>query len=499
MVSKGQTVIIVGGGIAGLSLAYYLEEGGKKRGCPFTIILVEKDNRLGGKILTEVKEGFVIEGGPDAVLAQKSAGINLFEKLRLAEEIIGVSLNAKTTYLLVNGMLHKLPPGFTGLLPVNPFDLFNASFLSLPGKIRMALEPIIPRRQVAYSKVASKANDDESIASFCSRRFGKEAYLKFLEPLMGGVFAGDAETLSLKGTFPRFMELEKKYGSLFRGLRKGRGKSNLASYGKRPQSPFVTIASGLGKLIERLKESIKSVIFLPKTVAIRMRPHGMLEGKPTQYALLLSDGKEIYGDAIILAVPAYEAAKIIEPLDIVTSKELDNIPYASTSTISLGYRKIDIPFPMDGTGYLVPKIEKRQIMAVTWTSSKWENRAPEYGALLRCYVGRMGEEAWLTKEDDELVAICREELKNSMGIKAKPILEQVNRWKRSMPQYLVGHMKRIDFIMERLKGFPGLYLIGSGFNGVGIPDCISDGEETAKKILSYLTTQVTAVEDEYQL
>lgn len=477
-------VIIIGGGIAGLATAYYLEAHAKYNQKQLTSILIERDDRWGGKILTETHEGFVIEAGPDAMLAQKPAGVNLCEQLGLAEELMGTNPLIRSTFVLTDGKLHKLPPGFTGFLPASPLDLMNATFLSFFGKLRMGMEPFIPPKK----QTKKDETDDEPIADFLKRRFGNEAYVKFLEPFMSGIFAGDAEKLSMQSAFPRFVELEKRYGSLFLGLIKGRigAKDKNASPGGRPSSAFITLQSGLSKLTDKLVESLRNVIFMPKTQAIKLSGTNKQE-TAGKYIVGLADGKEVYGDSVVLAVPAYEAANLIETLDPATAKKLNNIPYASTATVSLGYRKMDIMHPMDGTGFVVPKTEKSPLMAVTWTSCKWEHRSPEYATLLRCYLGRAGEDRVLSLNDKELVRLCQDELKKIMGIDVWPILERVYRWEKSMPQYLVGHADLVNVINERIESVaPGIYLTGSAYRGVGIPDCIANAEATATKVLSKL-------------
>lgn len=478
MENHPKVAIIIGGGITGLATAYFLEEAAKQQNLPpVTSILIEKENRWGGKLLTETYEGYVIEAGPDAMLAQKPSGINLCMRLGLADELMETNQYYRSTYIWFNGKFHKLPSGFTGFFPASPLDLFKASFLSFSGKLRMAMEPLTPAK--AWKEDVS---DDESMAGFLRRRFGREAFNKFLEPLMAGIFAGDAEKLSIRSTFPMFVELEKQFGSIFAGLKKRRIKTK-----KRLSSPFVTLKSGLGKLTNSIIASVRNVILMPNSTVTSLNGCAGGGGNKGRYAVRLADGKEIYGDVVVLAVPSYEASCILKDFDSKIPEQLKTIHYTSTATVSLAFRKKNILHPMNGTGYVIPGFENSPIMAVTWTSCKWEYRAPEHAALLRCYLGRTGKEEFLEKNDSELINLCLDELKKSMKIYKRPILERVHRWHKAMPQYLVGHLGRLDLLEKRMEAFPGLYLAGSSYYGVGIPDCITSGETTASKIVSYLS------------
>ena len=470
MPTVSRTVLVVGGGIAGLSAAYGLAESAASRDSPTQCTLVEAAPRLGGKILTEQVGGFVIEGGPDSFLSQKPWGVELCRRLGLADRVIGTNPDRRKTYVYSKGRLEELPEGLALGVPTRLGPFLGSGLLSWKGKLRLGAELLIPRR---------RERGDESLSSFFRRRLGDEALERIIEPLMTGIYAGDADNLSIQATFPRFPEMERQAGSIVRALlgsrRHRRQISNLSP------TPFVTLQGGLSEMVQALTARLGHLRLLTGHRVRAVRASGV----PLGYEVLIEGTGPVAVDALILASPAYDAASLLEPLDGKLAALLRGIPYASTATISLGFRRQDFSHRLDGYGFVVPRIEGRALLAVTWTSSKWSHRAPDDAVLLRAYVGGAGREAVLEQSDGGLVSLVRAELRAVMGVTEVPVLARVYRWPRAMPQYLVGHLERLAAIDERLARWPGLFLTGAGYRGVGVPDCIRDGLDTAERVRAY--------------
>jgi oxygen-dependent protoporphyrinogen oxidase len=462
-------VLIVGGGIAGLSAAYGLAESAASRDSLPQCTLVEAAPRLGGKILTERVGSFVIEGGPDSFLSQKPWAIELCRRLGLAERVIGTNQDRRKTYVYVKGRLEELPEGLALGVPTRLGPFLRSGVLSWKGKLRLGAELLIPRR---------RERGDESLGAFFRRRLGNEALERIIEPLMTGIYAGDSDSLSIQATFPRFPEMERQTGSIVRALLGSWRRDQGAGPGG---SPFVTLQGGLSEMVQALTARLSPLRVLTgrRVRAVRVN------GAPRRYEVVIEGTAPLAVDALILATPAYDAATLLEPLDDELSALLRGIPYASTATISLGFRQRDFSHRLDGYGFVVPRIEGRALLAVTWTSSKWSHRAPDDAVLLRAYVGGAGREAVLEQSDGGLLSLVRAELRDIMGVTEVPVLARVYRWPRAMPQYLVGHLERLAAIDERLARWPGLFLTGAGYRGVGIPDCIRDGLDTAERARAY--------------
>ncbi|MCS7259814.1 MAG: protoporphyrinogen oxidase [Anaerolineae bacterium] len=467
-------VVIIGGGITGLAAAYYLE----KHAPPYvTYSVLEGDTRWGGKIVTENISGFIVEGGPDSFLTQKPAALNLCRELGLEERLLGTNEAQRKVYVLLNGRLRPLPDGVMLVIPTRFTPFVTSSLISWPGKLRMALDLVIPRR---------RQDGDESLASFIRRRLGQEALDKIAEPLMAGIHVADAERQSLAATFPRFMELERVHRSLIKGMLIQ--KRQLARRAVPAPPLFMTLRDGLGELVSALCARLRGdmrlnspVVRLEKVDGNGMAtPHGRANG----YLVRLRDGQTIYADAIVLAVPAYTAATLVAPLHATLAQRLHSIRYVSTATLSLGYRRSELDHPLDGFGFVVPRREPTHLMACTWTSTKFFHRAPAGYALLRVFLGGPHREATLALDDEAILDLVRKELQCIMGIRADPVFVRLHRWQDANPQYDVGHLERVAEIEGLVAALPGLYLTGSAFRGVGIPDCIVQGENVAKAVLS---------------
>src|SRR5256712_12627991 len=475
MPTVSRTVLTVGGWLAGSTATYGLGERATVRKSPIHCTLVEAEPRLGGKILTEQVGGFVIEGGPDSFLSQKPWGIELCRRLGLADRVIGTNRDRRKAYVYSRGRLEVLHGGLALGVAAKLGPFLKSGLLSWRGKLRLGAELLIARRS---------ARGDESLGAFFRRRLGEEAVERIIEPLMTGIYAGDADNLSIQATFPRFPEMERQAGSIVWALlgswrrHKGEGPGG---------SPFVTLEGGLSEMVQALTARLGRLRVLAGYPVRAVR----VSGPPSGYEVVIEGAAPLAADALVLATPAYDAASLLEPLDAELGALLRGIPYASTATISLGFPRKDFSHRLDGYGFVVPRIEGRAPLAVTWTSSKWSHRAPDEAVLLRAYVGGAGRGTGLERDDNGLVSLVRAELRDMMGVTEAPVLAKVYRWPRAMPQYLVGHLERLAAIDERLARWPGLFLTGAGYRGVGIPDCIGDGFAPGGRVRAYFDKGVS--------
>ena len=450
-------VAIVGGGIAGLSAAYDLQARG------LSVRVLEASARVGGVIATERFDGWVIDGGPDSLLVQKPAAVTLCRELGIADRLLS-TLTPRTAFVLRDGRLHAIAEGSFLGFPITFGALARSRLFSLAGKVRMAGEVIVPRRTV---------DEDESIGAFVSRRFGREAVDYLADPLLAGIHAGDVDRLSIRALFPRLVDAERRSGSVIRALRALHVRPS-------PQGAFVSLPGGTGELVDSLSNALK-----PDTVVTNARVTNLRRG--LDYAIDSTAGN-VQARCVVLAVPAYVTGTLTRPIDPALADLCDAIPYASTATVAFGYRRDQVAHPLRGTGFVVPRTEGLALLAGTWVSSKWPGRAPEGHVLLRGFLGGGRDPRRLDASDAELIDTARRELSDLLGISGSPLFSRVYRWTRQSPQYEVGHLHRVVSIDRRLNALPGLFVTGSGFKAVGIPDCISDGRATAARAADYVAS-----------
>ena len=473
--SRPRTVVVVGGGISGLATAYALQEQAAAAGLAIRCVVLESGSSWGGKIVTRRVGDLVTEAGPDSFLSQKPAGIQLCTKLGLAGQLINTNEAGKKAFVLKGGQLHELPEGLLSFVPKQLGPFLRSGLLSWTGLMRMGLDVVVPRGPVG---------GDQSVAEFLRRRFGAQAYERVLEPLMAGIYAGDAEQMSLRATFPSFLNLEQQYGSVIRGMMAARKKAPAAPAGSTRRTMFVSLKNGLGELITTLTAQLAQqgveLRLGCRVEAVRVRSH---QPGRWMYDLNLGDGSALSTEGLVLATPAYVSAELMRPLSPMAAGLLEMIPYTSTVTISLAYPAGAVAGVVEGFGFIVPRREGRDLIAATWTSLKWPYRAPADQVLLRCYVGGVGREAILQLDDEQLVSGVRAELSALCGIKTEPGYVEVNRWSRAMPQYTLGHLDRLTQLDAALSRYGGLALTGAGYRGVGIPDCIREGTVAAGRII----------------
>jgi oxygen-dependent protoporphyrinogen oxidase len=460
-VNDAVDVAIVGAGISGLAAAYELQKRGRR------VRVLEAAARPGGVITTERFDGWVIDGGPDSLLVQKPAAVALCRELGIADRLVS-TLTPRTAYILRDDRLHPIAEGSFLGFPIKLGALVRSSVFTPAGKLRMACEVVIPR---------GTGDEDESIAAFVRRRFGEEAADYLAEPLLAGIHAGDAERLSLRALFPRLLDAERTAGSVIRALRALRVKPS-------PQGAFVSLPGGVGELAEALAAALA-----PGTLALSAR---VSEIRRAGAYTIESGGGRVEAQAVVLAVPAYVAASLLRGFDMRLASLCDGVPYASTATVALGYRRDQVSHAMHGSGFVVPRVERRPLLAATWVTSKWPGRAPDDHVLLRGFLGGGRDPRRLDAADDALVALAQEELTQLMGISGVPLFTRLFRWPRQSPQYEVGHLQRVAAIDERLASIPGMFVTGSGFRAIGIPDCIADGRETAARAAAFVQARHTA-------
>jgi oxygen-dependent protoporphyrinogen oxidase len=451
--------VVIGGGISGLSAAYQLA----KAGAPATII--ESRSRLGGVIQTEHVDGCTIEAGPDSFLSAKPAAMELIRELGLAADVIGSNDHQRVTFVQKRGRLVQLPDGLMMMAPTKLRPMVTTRLLGLRTKLRMGLELL---------RAPKMKGQDESVADFVRRHYGQEAVDYLAEPLLSGIYGGDPRLLSARAVLPRFVDLAEKYGSLTLGAIALRAQ---AANGRQTAPLFRTLKGGLGQMVGAIEARIAG-----KTELVRGRVEA-IERAGAGYRVRVT-GDWIAADHLVLACEAHAAAPLIAPLDARIAELLSAVQYSSSMTVAMGYDAADFERPPAGFGFLVPKKERRKLVACTWVGTKFANRVPDGKVVARCFLGGVDGESALAESDESVTATVIDELRRIAGVTAHPRFTRIFRWPRSMAQYAVGHGARMAELDSRLAGLAGLYVAGNAYQGIGIPDCIRMGRAAAEKILT---------------
>jgi oxygen-dependent protoporphyrinogen oxidase len=464
--NRERRIAIIGGGITGLAAAHKLEKA-KANGEHITYDLFEKSGRLGGKIKTERVNGFVVELGPDSYLARKESMTRLATEVGLKDELL--SNDTGQAYVLKGETLHPIPGGAVMGIPTEIKPFINTSLLSPIGKLRAAGDFFYPR-------ITAK-DEDMSLGNFFRRRLGNEVVDSLIEPLLSGIYAGNLDKLSLKATFPQFQQVEQKHGSLIRGMKDSRAKkAKKQEEATKSKGMFLTFRKGLESFVEAVEahlgaNSIHKNSDLTKVIKLDGQFH-------LQFA---SGATEVY-DNVIVTTPPKVTAKLLQDYPYFTY--LHEMEATTVATVAMAYKKDKVTNPYDGTGFVVSKKSNHTITACTWTHKKWQHSTPEGYALLRAYVGRSGDSAIVSRSDEEILSAVLYDLKQIMTIEGKPEFFFIKRWQESMPQYNVGHTFKLSKIKEDIaRNLPGLYLAGGGYEGIGLPDCIDQGEAAVDRIL----------------
>ncbi len=459
-------VAIIGGGIAGLSAAWYLEKA-RQNGAQLDWTLYEKSDRLGGVIRTEQRDGFILEAGPDSFLTMKPDATRLCKELGLGGELIASNDEERKTYILVKGRLVPIPQGLEFMVPTRIRPMATTPLFSFKTKLRMAAELFSgPRKDAA----------DESVGDFVRRHFGQEMADRVAEPLLAGVYGGSAEKLSVQAVLPRFAEMERQNGSLVRATlkAKARARQTNSNPAARPQPLFTSLKNGMQQMVDALVNA------LPKS-NLRLQQQGVSVRPANGNWQVESNGIKEEFHTVLLAVPAPTAATMLREAVPVLIDGLSRIAYTSSAAVALAYDQAELPA---GHGFLVPRSEERKMMACTFVHKKFPYRAPEGRKLLRCFFSSSRVPGLLSHTDEELQAIARQELKEIIGLEARPLFARTFRWERAMAQYETGHLERVAEMEKVLAQMPGLEIIGNSFHGIGVPDCIKSARLAVEKITS---------------
>jgi protoporphyrinogen/coproporphyrinogen III oxidase len=490
-------IVIIGSGVSGLGAAYALKNAlnGEK---DVEFMVLEKDNRVGGQIKTVVDGDFVFECGPDCFISDKPAVLEAAESLGITGELSGTKSESGGTYILTHGKLVRMPEGVMMMIPTKFKPFIGTKLLSWPGKIRAAMDIFVPRRK--------NLDEDETLASFVNRRLGKEILDRLAEPLVGGIHASDPDSMSLASTFPRFLDMERNDRSLIMAMLKSKRKMAKMKKAAPPadaveefegkpeehQAPpkkrwtmFVSFKQGMQTLTDNLAKAIGKDIIKLKTEVTGIEQVRLHDGT-VSYKLALKGVGDIEADAVVVTALSQETADMVEKLDPALAEALREIKCVSSATVTTLYKKTDVPRELDANGFLIPKVEGREIMATTWTTTKWPNRAPDDYIMIRSFVGGAFRQELVSLSDDEIMRLVKHELKDIIGITAEPEKFVITRWVKSMPQYTMGHPERLKTIREREAAHDGLFLTGASYSGVGVPDCLKNGAAAALKALEYV-------------
>ncbi|MGD0046787.1 MAG: protoporphyrinogen oxidase [Bryobacteraceae bacterium] len=454
--------VIIGGGISGLATAYYLAKGGA------TATIVESRPRLGGVIETVHVEGCTIEAGPDSFLSAKPAALELITELGLADQVIGSNDHLRVTFVRRDGRLTPLPDGLMMMVPTKILPLLATGLVGWRTKLRMAMELL---------RAPKPSAGDQSVAEFIEEHYGAEAVDYLAEPLLSGVYGGNPAALSVTSVLPRFVELANRYGSLTRGVLAERARAaKLRS--RQPAAPlFRTLKGGLGQMVDSITAAIGGKIEVRRARAQSIERSGI------GYRVRV-DGDWLEARRVVLACEAHAGAPLVGAVDARIGELLATISYSSSMTVALGFNAADLARPPVGFGFLVPKKERRRLVACTWVGTKFSHRVPAGIVVARCFLGGMEDAGVLDESDRQVLAAVSAELAEIAGVRAVPRFSRIFRWPRSMAQYTVGHPQRLAEIEARAAQVPGFYLAGNAYQGIGIPDCIRMGKAAAAKILT---------------
>lgn len=465
-------VAIIGAGISGLSAAFAIEEGAKKAGISIETLVLEKEERCGGKIQTVKEDGFLCEWGPNGFLDNKPMTLELCAKLGVSSSLLRSNDNARKRFIYSEGRLHQLPENGPAFL--------KSQLISWPGKLRLACELLVPPRHAA---------SDETLADFGRRRLGSEALDKLIAPMVAGIFAGDPETMSLKSCFPRIHELERDFGGLLKAMillaRKKRAEVKAGKVVASAAGPGGVLTSFNGG-IQELAEGARSALAGQVKTGSGVKE---VRNKDGRFELTLEGGEIVEADIVVSAAPSHALSSMVAPLDSGLKTSLEQIPYASMNVVCFGYEREKIAHDLNGFGYLIPRREGRSTLGTLWDSSIFPNRAPEGQVLLRSMMGGATNPAAFDLSESEVVRRVKEDLRRIMGISAEPDFARVFRHRRAIPQYTTGHGSRLLALNEQISKYPGFYLTGNAFSGVGLNDCVHASNQVAEKVLAFIKSR----------
>ncbi|MCH2212156.1 MAG: protoporphyrinogen oxidase [Fuerstiella sp.] len=474
---RQRRVTVIGAGITGLAAALRLIQQNKD----LYVDVLEESSRAGGVIQTERRDSFLIEHGPDAFITNKPGGLQLCSDLGITDQLTGTDEQHRRSLVVRRGRPVPVPEGFMLMAPARPSAILKTPILSFAGKLRLLSEIFRPRKST---------DDDESLASFVRRRFGTETFDRLVQPLVGGIYTSDPERLSLKATLPRFLEMERQYGSVIRAVladkRSGPEDSQPSESGAR-YGLFATHATGLSSIVASIVSALES--------SGRAKVHfntAVDSVKPTHeptggWHVRIAGQNQISFQGVILTTPSRVSAGILQTVDATLANDLSTIEFASTAIVTTGHRLSDFTHPMDAFGLVVPAVEDRGILAISFSSRKFKNRAPNGHVLLRSFLGGAMQADLLDLPDQDILEIVAAEQQQLLGRSQKARFATVIRYQQAMPQYHIGHSNLVNRIDERVSRQCSLELAGNSYHGVGIPDCISSGYAAADRLSADLS------------
>ncbi|WP_413432127.1 protoporphyrinogen oxidase [Crateriforma spongiae] len=462
-------IAVIGGGMTGLAAAHELVTNGNN----VKVTVFESGDRAGGVIQTVRQDGFLIEGAADNFITTSPVAVKLCHQLGLGDQLVGTTPGREGAMVMRRGKLEPIPAGFTVMAPSRIWPILASKILSPWGKLRSGVEYFLPRRRDV---------EDESLQAFVCRRFGREMFDRLVQPLVGGIYTADPNRLSVAATMPRFMEMEKQYGSLIRGMlreRKARPKATANSRGAR-YSMFMTLNGGMSRLVDALVSSLPEGALRLNSPVTDIVRDGM------HWSLQVDAGKQPWEqfDSVIVAAPAGPASQLLSKVDVDAADEIAEIPYASCAVVSLAYKLDQVGEPLNSYGFVVPIAEDHFILSCSFSSLKYPGRAPEDSVLMRVFIGGACQSGLLRMPDSELMELAHWELCKTLRISGDPLMRHIKRQVHAMPQYHVGHNQRVQKIRDRLAAFPTLTVAGSAYGGVGVPSCIESGKRAAQQILA---------------
>lgn len=479
-------IVIVGGGVSGLGAACKVRRAAEA-GHDVDCVVVEKDARLGGKLFTQRiadpdgRGEYVIDLGSDSFLTEKPAIHRLARTLGIIDDETGTCDESKRTFIVKDGRLVEMPDGIMMFAPTKILPMATTPLYSWPAKFRMALDLVIPPK-----KLEPGVRNDESLESFVVRRMGRECLDRLAEPLVGGVNGSDPKDMSLAATYPMLLDMEQKHGSLVKGFLAQRKKVEemRRKYppkpGQKRRTFFTSFREGLQFLTDRMAEAVGADRIRTGTSVERIE-----RGADGRWRLALAGGETLEADGVVLATEAWAAAPLVSGIDERAGQLVGSIPCSSSATVAFAFDEADCPFDRNWHGILSPMVEHRALTGVSLMSSKWPDRAPDGRVLLRGFLGGPRDQAVLEKSDEELIELARTQLVELLGMPkdAKPLVAELVRWDRGMPQYTLGHLDRMDELDARVASLSGLALAGGGYKGVGVPNCLESGEAAVSKVL----------------
>jgi oxygen-dependent protoporphyrinogen oxidase len=464
-------VAIIGGGISGLTAAFHLEKA-RALGADLRYTVFETGQRLGGSMYSDRVEECLVEAGPDSFLTEKPWALTLCKELGIDDQLIGSNDAQRKTYIVVNHRLIAMPDGLMFMVPTKLVPTALSPLFSWGTKVRMAQELLHPPRPM---------ENDETVGELVERHFGAEVVDRLADPLLSGVYGGDANKLSARAVLPRFVEMEEKYGSLSKAMLAAHNKMR-AMAGKQPPRPlFSSLKDGMQQMVDSIAARLDG-----SAIRLRTRVRGIYP-KGDRWRLAIDMGDDEVFDAVIVATPANVAGALLEAVDRDMADDLLGVTYSSSVTVTLGYHMDQLKHLPPGFGFLVPRSEGRRMLACTFVHNKFPHRAPADKGILRCFLGGARDEAVLNLTDDEIVDTVRKELTQLVKLEARPMFERVYRWRGAMAQYESGHIARIARIEKRLKDIPGLEVAGNAYHGIGVPDCIREGMNAANAVVQTLS------------